>query len=155
MNKKFLLLIMFFRLVSFGYEIALPEEEVSSTSCKLNMKLNMTAPDTDAVTGRAVVEVKLFNDNGNPLSGYQIQLNSTRGTFLCQLPDQESGSADGGEPDRTCFFTGQDGTIKVHLVNLPLNGAVITVKATCDCGGYQVYASGNINYNKKTIRKKK
>ena len=31
-------------------------------------------------------------------------------------------------------FTGKDGTIKVHLVNLPLDGAVIQVKATCDCG---------------------
>lgn len=155
MNKNVLMLILFLRLVTFGYEIALPEEEVSSTSCKLTMKLNMTAPDADAVTGRAVVEVKLLNDLGNPLAGYQIQLNSTRGTFLCQLPDQKLGNADDGEPDRSCFFTGQDGTIKVHLVNLPLNGAAIQVKATCDCGGYQVYASGNINYNKKTIKKKK
>lgn len=155
MNKTVLLLALLFRFVSFGYEITLPEEEASSNSCKLTMKLNMGAPDADAVTGRAVVEVKLFNDLGNPLSGYQIQLSSTRGTFLCQLPDQNPGSADGGEPDRTCFFTGQDGTIKVHLVNLPLDGAAIQVKAKCDCGGYQVYASGNINYNKKTIRKKK
>lgn len=153
MNKNVLMLILFFRLVTFGYEIALPEEEVSSTSCKLTMKLNMVAPNADAVSGRAIVEVKLFNDLGNPLAGYQIQLNSTRGTFLCQLPDQKLGNADDGEPDRSCFFTGQDGTIKVHLVNLPLNGAAIQVKATCDCGGYQVYASGNINYNKKTKKK--
>jgi len=155
LSKNILILILFFRLVSFGYEIALPEEEVSSTSCKLTMKLNMVVPTADAVSGRAVVEVKLFNDLGNPLSGYQIQLSSTRGTFLCQLPGESSGSTDDGEPDRTCFFTGKDGTIKVHLVNLPLDGAVIQVKATCDCGGYQVYASGNINYNKKTINKKK
>jgi len=154
LDKKVLILVLFFRLVSFGYEIALPEEEVSSTSCKLSMKLNMVAPDADAVTGRAVVEVKLVNDLGNPLSGYQIQLNSTRGTFLCQLPDRGSANTGDSEPDRSCFFTGQDGTIKVHLVNLPLDGTVIQVKAACDCGGYQVYASGNINYNRKTMRKK-
>ena len=81
MSKNILILILFFRLVSFGYEIALPEEEVSSTSW-LTMKLNMVVPTADAVSGRAVVEVKLFNDLGNPLSGYQIQLSSTRGTFV-------------------------------------------------------------------------
>jgi hypothetical protein len=155
LNKKVLMLILFFQLVSFGYEVPLPEEEVSSTSCKITMKLNMIAPDADAISGRAVVEVKLLNNYGNPLSGYQIQLSSTRGTFLCQLPGENSGTTDDGEPDRTCFYTGQDGTTRVNLVNLPLDGAVIQVKATCDCGGYQVYASGNINYNKKTIKKKK
>ncbi|HEX3018940.1 MAG TPA: hypothetical protein VHP36_01500 [Chitinispirillaceae bacterium] len=156
MKKIVPLLILFFQLVSFGYEISLPEEEASSSSCKLSMKLVMTTPEADAATGRAIVEVKLINSLGNPLSDYEIQLSSTRGTFLCQLPEQKSENAgDNPEIDRSCFLTGQDGKIKVNLVNLPLNGGAVQVKATCDCGGYQVYASGNINYNKKIIKKTK
>lgn len=155
MKKTIPIIILLLQFFSYGYEVSLPEEDASSTSCKISMQLNMAAPDADALTGRAVVEVKLINDLGNPLSGYQIQLTSNSGTFLCQLPEQKKGSTDGEDVDRTCFLTGQDGKIRVHLVNLPLNGGVVQVKAVCDCGGYQVYASGNINYNKKTIGKKK
>ncbi len=154
MKKLPLLAILIFHIFSFGYEVSLPDEETTSSTCKISMQLAMTPPEADGSTGRAIVEVRLSNDLGNPLSGYTIQLTSNRGTFLCQLPDQkESNSAD-TEMDRTCFLTGHDGKIKVHLVNLP-ESEVIQVKAVCDCGGYQVFTSGNINFGKKNIKRKK
>lgn len=148
------IMIIFYQFLCFGYEVSLHDEETVSSSCKISMQLTMAVPEKDAVSGRAIIEVKLINDLGNPLAGRTIQLTSTRGTFLCRLPEQKTSESNESEPDNTCFITGQDGLVKVNLINLPLNGNV-QVKATCDCGGYQVFTSGSLNYANKITKKKK
>lgn len=154
MKKILILAVVMVQFMSFGYEIPLSDEETTSLSCKLSMQLNMAAPDKEAATGRAVVAVTLIDGEGKPLPGYQVQLTSTGGTFVCNLPEERNGATGSDDVDRSCFFTGADGKIMVHLINLPLNKSV-QVKAICDCGGYQVFSTGNINYNRKVIQKKK
>lgn len=149
-----LIAVLIFQALSFGYEVSLPDEESISSSCKISMQITMASPEVDGPAGRAVVEVKLINDLGNPLSGYTVQLTSTRGTFVCQLPEQEKNNTDDQELDRSCFLTGHDGKIKVNLINVP-QSEVVQVKAVCDCGGYQVFTSGNLNFGKKIIKRKK
>lgn len=124
----------------FAYEF---EEEGEQSSCVISMNMKMSPVKPDDKTGRAVVEVTLKDKSGNPLSGMQIQLNASWGTFLCNLPDDTTANSRQSADDRTCFITDLNGKAKVNLINIQLNSSV-KLKATCDCGGYVVGASGSL-----------
>jgi hypothetical protein len=141
MFKKLFLCIMMLSLNSlFAYEF---EEEGEHLSCVISMDMKMSPVYPDDKSGRAFVVVTLKDKSGNPLSGKQIEFSASWGTFQCLLPEDIMTSSGGSVDDRTCFTTDVNGKAKVNLINIQLNSPV-KVKATCDCGGYSVSASGTL-----------
>lgn len=118
-------------------------DEKVITSCTLSIKVS-TAQSVENATPKAVVEVFLFNKDGEPISGGQIGLTATAGTFICNETTTD---------DKTCFFSGPDGKAKITLINIPYNSPV-KIKASYNCGDYDVYATGNLLLTKRTTRKK-
>jgi len=147
MKKKALFLALLLNVSLWAYEFDLPEE---SSACSLSMRINLDTLGSQDQSGRASLEIRLINKSGNPLPGYGIQLNSTGGTFICEQSGKKSDNDDG----RSCFTTGPDGIARVRLVSIPVNFP-IKIKATCDCGDYQVFASGNLSVKQNVIRKKR
>lgn len=119
------------------------EEEGEHSSCVISMEMKMSPVSPDDKSGRAFVVVTLKDKGGNPLPGKKIEFNASWGTFVCLLPEDVMTSS--GEPvdDRYCFTTDVNGKAKVNLINIQLNSPV-KLKATCDCGGYVVGASGTL-----------
>ena len=144
--KKTLLVVLLLQMVSFGYEFEVPDQ---SAGCNISIKLALTPVKPQDQTGRAVVEVTVVNKAGAPISGKEIALTATWGTFLCKLPEDTT-SADSADA-RSCFATGTNGKARFHLVNLPFNSPV-KVTATGDCGDYTVSATGNLSI--KQIKRK-
>lgn len=141
MFKKLFLCIMTLSLSSlFAYEF---EEEGEHLSCVISMDMKMSPVYPDDKSGRAFVVVTLKDKNGNPLSGKQVEFSASWGTFQCLLPEDIMTGSGGSVDDRSCFTTDVNGKAKVNLINIQLNSPV-KVKATCDCGGYSVSASGTL-----------
>ncbi len=118
-------------------------DEKVVTSCTLSIKVS-TVQSIESAAPKALVEVFLLNKDGEPISGGQIGLTATAGTFICNEINMD---------DKTCFFSGPDGKAKITLINIPYNSPV-KIKASYNCGDYDVYATGNLLLTKRTTRKK-
>jgi hypothetical protein len=141
MFKKLFFCIAVIALSSlFAYDF---EEEGEHLSCVISMEMKMTPVYPDDKTGRAFVIVTMKDKSGNPLSGKQIDFSASWGTFQCQLPEDIMTDSGESVDDRSCFTTDLNGKAKVNLINIQLNSP-IKVKATCDCGGYTVSATGSL-----------
>jgi len=145
--RKIILSVLLLQIVSFGYEFEIPDK---SLGCDISMKISLIPVKPQDRSGRAVVNIKLVNKAGAPISGKKIELSASWGTFVCRLPE-DSAAADSSDM-RSCFITGKDGKARVNLINIPFNSPV-NVKALCDCGDYTVSATGNLSI--KQIRRKK
>ena len=119
-------------------------DETVVSSCSLAVKINKPLSTGTENLPEAAIEVSLFSRGGDPIAGQEIKISATNGTFLCN-----SASSD----DRSCFTTDSNGKALINLVNIPYNSQV-RVKASYDCGNYQVYATGNVLISKKTFKKK-
>ena len=145
--KKVLLSVFLLQIVSYGLETEIPGE---SSGCQISMKISMNQVKPEDESGSAVVEVKLVDKSGVPISGKDLVLTASWGTFLCRLP-QDSSSIEPAD-SRSCFVTDQDGKTRINLINLPINSPV-NVKATCDCGDYIVSATGKLAIKRQVKRK--
>src|SRR5690554_7759556 len=132
--KKIVLSVLLVQIVSFGYEFEIPDK---SLGCDISMKLSLIPVEEGDRSGRAVVNLRLVNKAGAPISGKEIDLSASWGTFMCKLPEDTTN--EDFSDARSCFVTGEDGNARVNLVNIPFNSPV-NVKAVCDCGGYTVSA---------------
>ncbi len=141
MFKKILFCSVVFGLSSlFAYDF---EEEGEHLSCVISMEMKMSPVYPDDKTGRSFIVVKLKDKSGNPLPGKQIEFSASWGTFQCLLPEDIMTGSGESVDDRTCFITDANGKAKVNLLNIQLNSPV-KVKASCDCGGYSVSATGTL-----------
>jgi hypothetical protein len=122
----------------------IPTDEKIVTSCHLAIKIKTPSPTDIDRTPKVMVEISLLSADSIPISGQKIQLTATTGTFLCDATNSD---------DRSCFITDQNGKALVNLINIPYN-LKIRVKALCDCGDYQVNATGNVLIYKKAIHNK-
>ena len=117
-------------------------ETVETVSCKISMSVTVDKASLKDVSGTAVVEVKLIDKAGNPIAGQEISVQGTGGTLLCRVPGDTSKPGK-VEDDRTCFTTGENGKAKLYFVNIPFN-TTIRVKATSQCGDFEVHATGSV-----------
>ncbi|NLW32493.1 MAG: hypothetical protein GXY77_13675 [Fibrobacter sp.] len=144
--KKIILSVLLFHIVSYAYEFEISDKNLG---CDISMKLSLIPVEEGDRSGRAVVNLRLIDKAGAPISGKKIDLSASWGTFMCRLPEdttnEESSDA------RSCFVTGDDGNARVNLVNIPFNSPV-NVKAVCDCGGYTVSATGNLSIKQVRVK---
>lgn len=149
MFKKVLLsVICLCTIKAFAYDFIESEEH---TTCYISMSMKMSQVKTTDKTGRAVVEVTLKDKSGNPLPGREIELNASWGMFLCILPEEADSAGVNSAEERGCYTTDANGKSRINLINIQLDSPV-KVKATCDCGGYSVYASGTLTM--RSVKKK-
>jgi hypothetical protein len=148
-----ILSIFIFAIFTFGENATmttLETQETISSSCRLAVKITGKQPGATDAAAKALVEVSMFDKDGNPISGSEISVTATVGTFICPQLNDSTGKNDAD--DRSCFITGPDGKARINLINIPFNTQV-RVKATSECGNYKVNASGSVSFSRKTVKK--
>ena len=149
-------LLILLTLLTFStvYSYEIPDEnEVVTRTCRITVKLEVL-PDTsfEKPTGRALVTVNLFDDDGNPYRGERVELRATHGTFICRLP--EDTAAGESETGSDCFATRDDGIARPYLVNIPFN-TKIQVKASYSCDDRLVYSTASLSISRGVVKRRK
>jgi hypothetical protein len=125
---------------------------IESVSCKISMTVVANKSNPGDVAGTAIVNVTLIDKAGNPIAGREIAVQGTGGTLLCRMPGDTSGSTIKVEDDRSCYTTGENGKVRLYLVNIPVN-TTVRVNATAICGDFEVHAKGSVAITRGYPRK--
>lgn len=150
MFRNVLISIISFCAISvFAYDFVESEEH---STCYISMNMKMAPVKATDKSGRGVIEVTLKDKSGNPLPGKEIQLNASWGTFLCILTEEAQSKGVNAAEQRDCYITDSSGKARINLINIQLDSPV-KVKASCDCGGYTVFANGTMTV--RSVKKKK
>jgi hypothetical protein len=147
MNRFLILTIISAAFIGWSQDY----ETVETVSCKISMSIVADRATLKDVAGTAVVEVKLVDKAGKPIAGQEIAVQGTAGTLLCRVPGDTSKPGK-VEDDRTCFTTDENGKSKLYFVNIPFN-TTIRVKATSQCGDFEVHATGSVAVTRGMPRK--
>ncbi len=151
-NVLFILTALFTATAANAYEIP-DENEVPARTCRLTVKIEVIRDETlERPSGRAVVTAQLFDGEGNPYRGERINFSATAGTFVCRLPeDSTSGDTESSDD---CFVTGDDGTAKPYLINIPYNRQV-SVKAVYSCDERLITAAASMSISRERVKGRK
>ena len=155
MKSKLFLTMLIVSAPLWSYDIP-DENEVTAQTCRLAVKLEVIRDETmQKATGRAMVIAHLYDDAGNPLRGERIELTANAGTFVCRLPDDTTAAARAGDGEAdACFTTGDDGTAKPYLLNIPYNTRV-QVKAGYTCGERAIFTTASMSISRQVVKHKK
>lgn len=121
-------------------------------SCQLTVKTTAYPPDSADLSGKAMVEATLLDNEGFPIYNQEVQMTTTTGVFSC-LPPEVITEATMKDPVLYCFTTGQDGKIQAYIVNIPFNKQG-RLDASSTCGTSVVKASGKFLITRSVLKKK-
>ena len=126
------------------------DEREYVSSCSLAVKVTVYSPESNDLSGKAMVEAMLCDKGKIPIPGRKITMTATCGTLTCL----QSNMANDSGPrsfEGSCFTTGNDGKVLVFLVDIPFNKPG-RVKAACTVGDFNITASSKFSIMRKITK---
>jgi hypothetical protein len=127
--------------------------EVMAASCSLSVKTTVLRADSFDGTGKVKIVAFLCDKDGAPIPDIEIHVSANCGTFSCKPPPNEIDTDSGSSEAGFCYTTGNDGTIRVYLINIPFNKPG-KVMATCTTGSFVPKASSTFIIKRAVIKGK-
>jgi hypothetical protein len=127
--------------------------EFVTASCSLSVKSTVLPTDSFDGTGKARIEGFLCDKDGAAIAGQEIHIAANCGTFSCKPPSNEIDTDTGSQEAGFCYNTGEDGKMRVYLINIPFNKPG-KVTASCTYGSFVVKASSTFIVKRAVIKGK-